>query len=91
MFCQYFLPFCGLSPYSLDPNPFLGLEDRVGKNWNRRQGGAGLSKWWTRPKLRAPVERSIKNMRNRDFPGGPVGKTPCSQPRGHGFSHWLGN
>ena len=31
MFYQYFLIFCGLSPYSLDPNPFLGLEDRVGK------------------------------------------------------------
>ena len=26
-----------------------------------------------------------------DFPGGPVGKTPCSQCRGHGFDPWLGN
>ena len=26
-----------------------------------------------------------------DFPGGPVGKTPCSQCRGLGFDPWLGN
>ena len=27
----------------------------------------------------------------RDFPGGPVGKTPCSQCRGPGFNPWLEN
>ena len=27
----------------------------------------------------------------RDFPGGPMAKTPCSQCRGPGFSPWLGN
>ena len=27
---------------------------------------------------------------NRDFPGGPVGKTPCSQCRGPGFEPWSG-
>ena len=27
----------------------------------------------------------------RDFPGGPVVKTPCSQCRGHGFDPWSGN
>ena len=27
----------------------------------------------------------------RDFPGGPVGKTPCSQCRGPGFDPWSGN
>ena len=26
----------------------------------------------------------------RDFPGGPVVKTLCSQHRGHGFNPWLG-
>ena len=28
---------------------------------------------------------------NRDFPGGPVAKTSCSQCRGPGFNPWLGN
>ena len=27
----------------------------------------------------------------RDFPAGPVIKTPCSQCRGHRFGPWLGN
>ena len=27
----------------------------------------------------------------RDFPGGPVAKTPCSQCRGLGFHPWSGN
>lgn len=59
-----------MSSYSLDPNPFLKLRDsekekRKRKKWTRRQGGVGLSKRWSRPKLRAPVERSIKNMRQK--------------------------
>ena len=32
----------------------------------------------------------MKNL-SRDFPGGPVVKTPHSQCRGDGFSPWLGN
>ena len=32
-----------------------------------------------------------KPVGGRDFPGGPVGKTPCSQCRGPGFYPWLGN
>ena len=27
----------------------------------------------------------------RDFPGGPVVETPCSQCRGHEFHPWSGN
>ena len=27
----------------------------------------------------------------RNFPGGPVAKTPCSQYRGLGFGPWSGN
>ena len=27
---------------------------------------------------------------DRDFPGGPVVKTPCSQCRGPGFDPWSG-
>ena len=27
----------------------------------------------------------------RDFPDGPVAKTPCSQCRGPGFNPWSGN
>ena len=33
----------------------------------------------------------IKMRQERDIPGGPVVKTPCSQCRGHGFNPWLGN
>ena len=29
--------------------------------------------------------------RLRDFPGGPVVKTPCFHFRGHGFDPWSGN
>ena len=32
-------------------------------------------------------ERPVK----RDFPGGPVAKTPCVQCRGRGFDPWWGN
>ena len=28
---------------------------------------------------------------HRDFPGGPVAKTPCSQSKGPGFDPWSGN
>ena len=33
----------------------------------------------------------IKKSTNRDFPGGPVVKTPSFQCRGHGFNPWSGN
>ena len=36
--------------------------------------------WWDR-----------KSRASRDFPGGPVVKTPCFQRRGHGFDPWLEN
>ena len=34
---------------------------------------------------------SFKNLKKGDFPGGPVGKTLCSQGRGPGFDPWSGN
>ena len=34
---------------------------------------------------------AYKNISSGDFPGGPVGKTPCSQCRGPGFDPWSGN
>ena len=35
---------------------------------------------------------NLKNkMLSRDFPGGPVVKTPCFHCRGHWFDPWLGN
>ena len=37
------------------------------------------------------LKDAIKNMKDRDFPGGPVVKTPHSQCRGHGFDPWLEN
>ena len=33
----------------------------------------------------------LQKMKNKDFSGGPVVKTPCFQCRGHGFNPWLGN
>ena len=33
----------------------------------------------------------IKEMENRDFPGGSVTKTPCTQCRGLEFDPYLGN
>ena len=38
----------------------------------------------------APVHLKTKFVTG-DFPGGPVGKTPCSQCRGPGFDPWSGN
>ena len=32
----------------------------------------------------------FKKKRSRDFPGGPVVKTPLFHCRGHGFDPWLG-
>ena len=34
---------------------------------------------------------SLQKTWSRDFPGGPVVKTPCSQIRGPGFDCWSGN
>ena len=33
---------------------------------------------------------SLKKHCGRDFPGGPVAKSPCSQYRGPGFDPWSG-
>ena len=35
--------------------------------------------------------KQLSSSSSRDFPGGPVVKTLCSQGRGHGFNSWLGN
>ena len=37
------------------------------------------------------IQLSASKCLLRDFPGGPVGKTPCSLCRGPGFNPWLGN
>ena len=36
-------------------------------------------------------EKHSKDTHSRDFPGGPVAKTPHSQCREPGFDPWLGN
>ena len=37
-------------------------------------------------------KKKFKEYKNyRDFPGGPVAKTPHSQCRGPGFNPWSGN
>ena len=45
--------------------------------------------WASRPPATAD-HLSLKIIL-RDFPGGPVGKTPHSQCRGSGFNPWSGN
>ena len=35
--------------------------------------------------------QGFKNEQIRDFPGGPLVKTSCSQCRGRGFNPWSGN
>ena len=35
--------------------------------------------------------KDIGDTEGRDFPGGPVAKTLCSQCRGPRFDPWLGN
>ena len=56
---------------------------RVGlteKRFERRmEGGKGTMK------------KRGKSDAGRDFPGGPVAKTPCSQCRGPRFDPWSGN
>ena len=37
------------------------------------------------------MQKELKENMGRDFPGGPVVKTPCFHYRGHGFDPWLGN
>ena len=37
------------------------------------------------------LSRIKKNIFFRDFPGGPVAKTLCSQDRGPEFDTWPGN
>ena len=40
----------------------------------------------------AGEKRGIKTNRSyKDFPGGPVARTPCFHCRGHRFDPWLGN
>ena len=38
-----------------------------------------------------PGGKKVKNRKERDFPGGPVVKTPCFQCRGCRFSPCSGN
>ena len=37
------------------------------------------------------IHCGLKKCKIRDFPGGPVPKTPCSQCRGSRFDPWSGN
>ena len=39
----------------------------------------------------ATSRRTLKRVAGRDFPGGPVAKTPRSQSRGPGFDPYGGN
>ena len=46
----------------------------------------------TRGPVRSHFKReSYSKTPDRDFPGGPVVKTPCFQCRGRGFDPWSGN
>ena len=49
-----------------------------------------IAKTWKQSKC-PTTDEWIKKMWYRDFPGGPVGKTQCSQCRGPRFDPWSGN
>ena len=71
----------------------------LGKWGPSDSGKATIQIWWKprlcpRPGERHSLELSILYILKtpvRDFPGGPVAKTPRSQCRGPGFDPWSGN
>ena len=48
----------------------------------------GRGKIWIGDK---EVHITLYKINKWDFPGGPVGKEPALQCRGHGFNPWSGN
>ena len=53
-------------------------------------GGTGLIPGQLTKIPRAKKKKKL-SKKIRDFPGGPVAKTPCSQCRGPRFDPWSGN
>ena len=41
--------------------------------------------------VKADTSYMLKISQERDFPHGPLARTPCSQCRGLGFNPWSGN
>ena len=77
----------------------LGQEDSLEmtgySSWGHKE--QDMSEWLSMSIVEYFVKESFKNICSlkssifRDFPGGSVAKTPCSQSRGPGFSPWSGN
>ena len=64
--------------------------------WGPGQGGGGVmlnitQPTWQAPNRKPPGPNVNRAEGNRDFPGSPVVKTPCSQCGGPRFDPWLEN
>ena len=62
---------------------------RVRHDWSDLAAAAGR-KWGNRAATQLQTYAAHQG-KNRDFPGGPVSKTPSSQCREYRFDPWLGN
>ena len=62
---------------------FVYLRQKLGRNTHPERKGMGI--------LSNKEECSKSEARQRDFPGGAVVKTSCSQCRGPRFDPWSGN
>ena len=60
------------------------LEGQIGRGWDGQNLSLGKGSG-------SQTEELVCEKNERDSPGGPVAKTPCSQSRGPGFNPWSGN
>ena len=61
---------------------------------SRNLGGGNMDVDWNiLPKFLKLLNKMLrlKKKKPRDYPDGPVAKTPCSQSREPGFDPWSGN
>ena len=75
---------------------FCGMFGGRGAEWKSSQGRQGSVRSLTmlvviRMRTKRKMGKVIEGCVKRDFPGGPVAKTPHSQCRGPRFDPWLRN
>ena len=66
-----------------------------GNSWGRKEGREGGREGGRHLATveHKPIQQGMPQAKDHlgDFPGGAVGKTPCSQCRGPGLNPWSGN
>ena len=50
-----------------------------------------MDRGWESVCMQGTYLEDIKRVEYRDFPGGPMVRTPCFHCRGQGFHPWWGN